>query len=120
MKRLALVAVVLSVVSLGISGWALWHSYDANSTSTNTSVTSTTTHGTTTTTGLVILPTVVGRNVYLASAGLAGVGLKTAIVRAPSVNVLKNYVISQSPLPGTEVPRGTVITLTLSSGPTSG
>ena len=125
MKRLAVVAVVLALMSLGVSAWALKYSYDANhgTSSPTHPVTTTTVKGATTTTttpAVVTIPSVVGKNGFNAGAGLGGVGLKTKILRAPSVSVPKNYVIAQSPLPGTEVPRGTVITLTLSSGPASG
>ena len=119
MKKLPVVAVVMASLSLVVSGWALWRSYDTtDATGRPTSSTSTTVApGSTTTIPLVVVPTEVGKNGMAAALNLKGSKLKSSIVEAPSVNVSKGYVISQRPQQGTEVPVGTVIELTISSGP---
>ena len=116
MKRLSLVAIVVSLISLGLSGWAAWYAYDSSS-----SASSVTTDGATTTTAdIVEVPTVVGKNGLGASQVLINAGLRASATRSPSIDVAKGDVISQSPQAGTEVPRGTMVRLTLSSGPSSG
>ena len=53
----------------------------------------------------------------MAGKALTDVQLKFKVVRTPSTTVAKRTVISQNPAPGTTVPAGTVVELTVSSGP---
>ncbi|MGQ0832863.1 MAG: PASTA domain-containing protein [Microthrixaceae bacterium] len=122
MKRLSLVAIVVALVSLGMSGWALQRSYDADSDRLpRASVTSTSTTGSSSTTtlaaNLVLVPTLLGKDGLGASVILRNLGLEAKVVTAPSVTVGKNRVIAVEPAVGTKVPKGTVVQLTLSSGP---
>jgi hypothetical protein len=113
MRRVFVVVVV--VLSLGASGWMISH-YDESAASREpeTADTSTTVAGGE---ALVVVPTELGRNGFVAGIHLKLTGLEVVTLRTPSVSIPKNFVISQSPEQGTEVPEGTVIELTLSSGP---
>ncbi|MFZ6004054.1 MAG: PASTA domain-containing protein [Actinomycetota bacterium] len=116
MKRLTIAALLAAVLSLGVSTWALIRSYDVEDKG-QAAVTTTTEPGATTTVPLVSVPTVVGKNGFFAAVSLEQVKLKSSVVRAPSVNIPRDRVIRQNPQQGTKVPQGTVIELTLSSGP---
>jgi beta-lactam-binding protein with PASTA domain len=114
MKKLSIVALVVAILSAGVSGVALYRTRDLPSS------TSSAPGGTTsTTTQLVDVPFEGGQDVFKAAGDLQAVGLGFTVVMAPSVTVPKGRVLSQSPLEGTSVPRGTVIQLTVSSGPTT-
>ncbi len=117
MKRLPLLAIVLAALALAMSGWALQRSYDEPDASPAT--TSTTVKATTTTAAakLVAVPTVVGKSGVDAAVALKRAGLAPRVDEAPSVSVAKNKVISIDPVAGTQVPRGTIVRITLSSGP---
>lgn len=117
MKKLSAAVIVVAVLSLGVSGWLLWR-YDGTATpEQSTTTTSTTAADSEPTDPLVVVPNAVGRNGFFAAVSLKLANLKLEIVRAPSVSIAENNVISQSPEQGTEVPEGTVIELTISSGP---
>jgi len=108
-------ALVVALLALGISSWALVKSYDSETG--DGSTTPMTEEGASTTIPLVLVPSVVGKNGLSAAADLTAVKLKSSVVRGPSVNVPRDRVISQNPQQGTRVPEGTIIELTLSSGP---
>lgn len=121
MKKLSAAVIVVAVLSLGVSGWLLSR-YDGTATpeqsTTSTSTTAVDPETTVeTTVPLVVVPNEVGKNGFYAAVGLKLANLKIEIVRAPSVTIAIGNVISQSPEQGTEVPEGTVIELTISSGP---
>jgi beta-lactam-binding protein with PASTA domain len=113
MKKLSIAALVVAILSAGVSGVALYRTRDLPSS------TSSAPNGTTSTTSqLVEIPFEGGKDAYQAAADLQAAGLGFTVVLAPSVSVPKGKVSSQSPLEGTSVPRGTVIQLTVSSGTT--
>lgn len=114
--RRVFAVVLVALVSLGVSAWLITH-YDEDAASKEPVAT---TASTTTAPGsgaLVVVPTELGKNGFLAGVHLKQVGLTVSVTKAPSVSVPTNYVISQRPEQGTEVPAGTLIELTLSSGP---
>lgn len=117
MKKFSIAAIVVAALSLGASGWVL-RSYDETTTPEQGPSPTTTTATTTTTVPIVVVPTEVGKTAMVAAGHLHTVNLKWKLVSpVASVTTAKYNVVSQSPLPGTEVPEGTVIELTLSSGP---
>ena len=68
----------------------------------------------------VPVPNVVGQTETQASNVLGQAGLSVGTIdREPSNNVPQGSVISTNPSPGTQVPKGTAVTLVVSSGPTS-
>jgi beta-lactam-binding protein with PASTA domain len=112
MRKLAVAAMILVVLALvAVGGWAVWLSDDTTTTTESSTAVSTSTIP------LVLVPTEIGKNGFFAALDLRNDGLGTSVIRTPSVSVARNRVISQRPLPGTLVPRGTVIELTISSGP---
>jgi len=117
MKRLSIAAILIAVASLGVSGWALSRSYDTPAVSSPGSTTTTVRGGGSATEPLVVVPSVVNRNSIAAAVVLEDAKLTYKVVRATSPSVAEDRVISQNPLQGTEVPEGTVIELTISSGP---
>ena len=71
----------------------------------------------TTAPALVSVPNEVLKNAFIAGADLDTLKLKFRIVEAPSVSTGKGRVMAQNPAPGTKVPIGTEVELTVSSGP---
>jgi beta-lactam-binding protein with PASTA domain len=105
-----LVVALLAVVA---SGAALWRTYDAKSTSHETTPKTTIRLGP----ALVTVPSLINKNGLIAAAQLAKLKLKLTVITGPSVTTNKNFVITQDPNPGTQVPEGTAVQLKLSSGP---
>lgn len=76
---------------------------------------------TTTTTAVAVLPTVRGESASGAADALSAVGVHITMEQAPSAVVTQGYVIKQAPAAGAKVALGSIVTLTVSSGPpTSG
>ncbi len=67
--------------------------------------------------GQVKLPDVTGQAVSAATATLQGLGLSVNVQRTASSQVAPNTVISQNPPAGTQVNKGSTVTLSVSSGP---
>ena len=65
----------------------------------------------------VTVPSVVGQSQDSAAAELANVGLKVAIVQQDSSTETPGNVLSQDPGPGSQVGRGTTVTLTVARQP---
>lgn len=109
MRKLSIALVVLILLGLiGLGSWIVWNSDDAPERRTTT---------TASTIPLVSVPSEIGKREAVGVQHLEAAGLKATVVSGPSVNVSKGSVISQRPLPGTMVPHGTVVELTVSSGP---
>jgi serine/threonine-protein kinase len=67
-----------------------------------------------------IVPTIApGTSVAQATATLEGIGLQVATTPSYSDTVAAGGVISTTPLAGTQVPRGSTVTLVVSQGPTT-
>jgi len=105
-------ALVLSLLAMAGGGYALWRTFDVESN-----------HATTPTTTvpagppLVTVPSELNKNGLTAVAELANLKLATKVTTAPSVSTRRNFVLNQDPLPGTVIPEGSTVALTLSSGP---
>jgi beta-lactam-binding protein with PASTA domain len=120
MRRLAIVAIVIAVISLAVSGYALWRTFDEEDQPTGLAALAAATeesNSTSTTSDVVVVPSQAGKTPWNAAAGLKLAGLEHKFSRKPSVTVPVDRVVSQVPVEGTSVPRGTVIELFLSSGP---
>jgi hypothetical protein len=118
MRRVSIAVIIVAVLSVAASGWLVWQYDEAAATrEADPAETSTTAVGSETSDSLVMIPTVLGKNAFEAGVVLKLFGLGVTLVRTPSVTIPNNHVISQNPEQGTEVPEGTVIELTLSSGP---
>lgn len=75
----------------------------------------------TSTTGLkVTVPTVKGLTLAEAQESLTKVGLSWKVLQAPDEQVEKGRISGVNPAQGTEVPKGTVVTLTQSTGSAQG
>lgn len=72
---------------------------------------------TTTTTAVAVLPTVRGESASGAADALSAVGVHITMEQAPSAVVAQGYVIKQAPAAGAKVALGSIVTLTVSSGP---
>ena len=72
---------------------------------------------TTTTTAVAVLPTVRGQPASSAADALSAVGVHITMEQAPSAVVAQGYVIKQAPAAGAKVALGSIVTLTVSSGP---
>jgi hypothetical protein len=117
-RRLSIFAVVVALLSAATSSFALWRTYDDDAITTRAAGSSETEGDSTSTTDpLVVVPSQAGKDGLTAAAALIDVGLEPKISRKPSVSVPKDMVVSQTPVEGTRVPRGTVVELFLSSGP---
>lgn len=116
MKKLAVAAIVAAVLAMGTSGAALYRTRHLSSSNT-TPTSSIPSQVPTSNAGLVEVPDTTNQTVYGAAGLLSLLGLKSSITRAPSNEVTANSVISQNPVPGLQVPPGTVVELTVSSGP---
>ncbi len=123
MKKLSIVAIVAAVLSVGLSGVALYRTKDASSKSSTPAATAKPTakgKGKATTTTApganVTVPTATG-SVFIAGKAIQDLKLKIKVSQSPSASVPKGSVIAQDPAPGTKVPTGTEVKLTVSSGP---
>jgi serine/threonine-protein kinase len=65
----------------------------------------------------VPVPAIIGKSTTAATAALKAVGLELAESDSAYDNSAKGTVIKSSPAPGTSVPKGTVINVTVSKGP---
>jgi hypothetical protein len=120
MRKVAVGVVVL--LWLAGSGWAVWHYYGTTPKSPDSTSTdaprqagpdvSPTTEGV-----VVVVPDVVGREAMPAALQLQQKRLGITIVRSSSIAVPERIVIAQDPAAGTEVPSGTEVELTISTGP---
>jgi serine/threonine-protein kinase len=106
----AIATIVLGGLAMVMSGAALWRTRHASSK--GPAVISTTPPP-----GSVAVPDGTTKSAYVAGQALTDSNLKFKLVRTPSTTVGKTIVISQDPAPGTFVAPGTVVTLTISSGP---
>jgi len=113
MKKLAVAAIVAAVLAIGTSGAALYRTRHLSSSKTNP----TSSEVPTSSAQLIEVPDMTNVPVFQAGATLTAVQLKFTTTRAPSDIVVLNSVISQTPAPATTVPAGTVVQLTVSSGP---
>lgn len=112
--------VALVLLWLGGSGWAVWRYYDGTPKSPDSSGTedSDTDGGDVAPPeGVVPVPDVVGREGLPAAVNLQQAGLGVAVLREPSIVVPERVVIEQEPVAGAEVAPGTVVELTVSTGP---
>jgi len=129
----ALAALVVAMVALGVGGAALWRTRDsatqviADATTApvdSTSTSETTTEPPTTTTFpltdiMVAVPNTVGMNSYAAFEALADLKLNIEAAGAPSNDVPSGLIIAQDPGAGALVREGTIVNLLFSSGPES-
>jgi serine/threonine-protein kinase len=65
------------------------------------------------------VPDVLDQSESSARAELAAAGFKVQSVQAPSDSTAAGLVSAQSPDPGTEAPKGSTVTITVSTGPSS-
>jgi RHS repeat-associated protein len=68
---------------------------------------------------VTVAPGFIGQTPAVAAAEAAAAGVQLTIVSLNSPNVPAGVIVSQLPAPGTNVARGSAITITVSSGPTS-
>jgi serine/threonine-protein kinase len=108
LSTVATIAIVAAVLSIGLSGVAMWRTNHASKPTENPPATAT---------GLVAVPDATNVNVYVVGNNLQTIALTYTITKSPSASVPRLNVISQEPAPGTQVPPGTVVKLTVSSGP---
>jgi hypothetical protein len=121
MRRPHIVAIAAAaILYLGVSGWAVWHTYE-RTTPRDADTTSTTTVAgpgeEASQTELVRVPSYVGRDGFFSAVDAKNRDLRPVVIRSPSVTVALDKVISQSPEQGTEVPLESSLELTVSSGP---
>jgi beta-lactam-binding protein with PASTA domain len=110
-RVLAIVALVVGVVALVVSGIALWKANDTPKTKAPTGITTTPSNG------QVALPNLAGKQGIAAASILKKANLKFTVVQATSPTVAKGLVISQKPAAGTKVPAGSSVQVTVSKGP---
>jgi beta-lactam-binding protein with PASTA domain len=116
MKKLAIAAIVVAALAVVTSGAALWRTRDLSKPPETNSTTSSEAPSTTAA-PLVDVPDTTTKNAFGAAQALTDLQLHYKIVRTASATVPEKGVISQNPAPGTQVPAGTVVELTVSSGP---
>jgi eukaryotic-like serine/threonine-protein kinase len=116
MKKLAIAAIVVAALAVVTSGAALWRTRDLSK-SPETNSTTSSSEPSTTAVPLVDVPDTTNKNAFGAVAALTDLQLHYKIVRTPSATVPERTVMSQTPAPGTQVPPGTLVELTVSSGP---
>jgi serine/threonine-protein kinase len=113
MKKLAIAAIVVGALAVVTSSAALWRTRDLSKSSNKTpSTTPSTAAG-----PLVDVPDATNETGSAAAFALTALDLKPKVVRTPSDTIPQGTVISQTPAPGTKAPVGTVVELTVSSGP---
>jgi serine/threonine-protein kinase len=66
---------------------------------------------------LVPVPAVAGQDPFAAGAALSGAGFQVTVAQEPNDTVAKGAVIRTDPAEGTPLPRGSAVTLYVSSGP---
>jgi len=116
---LSLFAVGLAVAALILAALAFTHQQVSTTPTTQVSTTPTT-QTTSANAGRVVVPDVVGLTVTAAVARLQATGLGLAIVTDQPANaVASGEVVSQTPVVGTMVSRGSTVTVTQSVGPNS-
>src|SRR3954447_16023734 len=114
MRKLSIAAIVVASLAVVLSGAALWRTRDIQTgkgTSTSTPAKASTAPA------LVSVPNEVLKHAMVAGAELGKLKLKFKVTMAPSVSTPKQKVMSQNPAPGTKVPVGSEVQLTVSSGP---
>jgi len=114
MKKLAIAAIVVAALAVVTSSAALWRTRNLSNSHSNTtpSTAPSTSQG-----PLIDVPDAVNQTGAAAAFALTAIDLKSKVVRAASDTIPERTVISQTPAPGTKVPAGTVVELTISSGP---
>jgi beta-lactam-binding protein with PASTA domain len=107
-------ALVLSLLAVVGSGYALWRTFDVQSNHTSTPTTTTAVPG-----GplLVEVPSEINKHGMGAAAELANLKFTVTVTSGPSVTTKRDYVMNQDPAPGTMVPEGSEVQLKISSGP---
>ena len=115
MKKLSIAALVVAGLAVLMSGAALWRTRDISSKKSTTTAAAKPTA--TTAPALVSVPNATTKNAYTVGADLRKMKLKFKVVTSASVTIGKNRVMAQNPAPGTKVPVGTEIELTVSTGP---
>jgi hypothetical protein len=108
MRKLATAAILAAALAMVMSGAALWRTRHLSSSKNNSTVS----NG-----SEVAVPDATNKIAYVAGAEMSQLKLKYKLTRTPSATVAKSMVISQNPAPGTKVPPGTQVELTVSSGP---
>jgi serine/threonine-protein kinase len=68
---------------------------------------------------LVAVPGVAGQNPFAAAATLGGAGFQVTVAEEPNDTVPKGAVVRTDPAEGTPVPKGSPVTLYVSSGPST-
>jgi eukaryotic-like serine/threonine-protein kinase len=68
---------------------------------------------------VVAVPDVLDQTESSARSELQGAGFEVQAVQAPSDSTPEGFVSAQSPDPGTEAPKGSTVTITVSTGPSS-
>ena len=104
MKKLAIAAITAAVLAMVMSGAALWRTRHLPSSGQPGS-------------GQVEVPDATNKSALTVGHALTAINLKVKVVKTPSETVAKAMVISQNPAPGTTVPTGSEIELTVSTGP---
>jgi serine/threonine-protein kinase len=66
---------------------------------------------------LVPVPGVAGQNPFAAAATLGGAGFQVTVAEEPNDTVAKGAVVRTDPAEGTPVPKGSPVTVYVSSGP---
>jgi len=110
MRKVAIATIVLGGLAIVMSGATLWRTRHAPSKA--PAVISTSPEP-----GSVAVPDGTNKSAYVAGQALTDSDLKFKLVRTSSTTVAKAIVISQDPAPGAFVAPGTVVTLTVSTGP---
>ena len=114
MKKLSVAAILVASLAVMLSGAALWRTREHLPSKAPAKAGLSTGSGA----ALVSVPNEVLKNAYTAGADLTKIQLKFKVTSEPSVSTAKNKVMAQNPAPGTQVPVGTEVELTVSSGPT--
>lgn len=113
--------VVVVLLWLGGSGWAVWRYYDTAPTkATPTERVTTPEDDGTAVTVLedgVVVPDAVGRLAMAGALRLQRAGLAVTLNTSPSILVPEAVVIEQQPEAGVRVAPGTVVEITVSTGP---
>jgi hypothetical protein len=113
MRKLSIAAIVVASLAVVLSGTALWRARDIHS----GKAASTPAPKAAPAPALVSVPNEVLKQAIVAGGELLKLKLKFKVTMAPSVSTPKQKVMSQNPAPGTKVPVGSEVQLTVSSGP---
>jgi hypothetical protein len=117
MRRISIAALIVALLAAGVSGFALWRTYDTDTAERSGNGAQLVGGTTSTTVRLVTIPSQAGKGGMQAAADLKKAGLEVKVSRKASVTVPVNRVVGQSPIEGPRVPAGTIVELFLSSGP---